>query len=95
SALATPLQQQHLDLTATVTVKKDETLIKMDKNNLGVGIISNFTLSSVPHQLIKMDIFPRITRDIGVIAHSFDEVTPAAHEFIKVLKAVVTESGGK
>ncbi|MCY9235774.1 LysR family transcriptional regulator, partial [Bacillus spizizenii] len=30
-----------------------------------------------------------------VIAHSFDEVTPAAHEFIKVLKAVVTESGGK
>lgn len=94
-AMSNTLQQHHIELKENLTVQNAETLINMVKNNLGVGIISNFTLSSVPHQLIKMDIFPRITRDIGVIAHSFDEVTPAAHEFIKVLKAVVTESGGK
>ncbi|MCY9257438.1 LysR family transcriptional regulator [Bacillus spizizenii] len=94
-AMSDTLQQHHIELKENLTVQNAETLINMVKNNLGVGIISNFTLSSVPHQLIKMDIFPRITRDIGVIAHSFDEVTPAAHEFIKVLKAVVTESGGK
>ncbi|MCY8127393.1 LysR family transcriptional regulator [Bacillus spizizenii] len=94
-AMSNTLQQHHIELKENLTVQNAETLINMVKNNLGVGIISYFTLSSVPHQLIKMDIFPRITRDIGVIAHSFDEVTPAAHEFIKVLKAVVTESGGK
>ncbi|MEC1548829.1 LysR family transcriptional regulator [Bacillus rugosus] len=88
-AMSNTFQQHHIELKENLTVQNAETLINMVKNNLGIGIISNFTLSSVPHQLIKKDIIPRITRDIGVIAHSFDEITPAAHEFIKVLKAVV------
>ncbi|MEI1421665.1 LysR family transcriptional regulator [Bacillus cabrialesii] len=88
-AMSNAFQQHHIELKENLTVQNAETLINMVKNNLGIGIISNFTLSSVSHQLNKKDIFPRITRDIGVITHSFDEITPAAHEFIKVLKAVV------
>ncbi|MBL3646924.1 LysR family transcriptional regulator [Bacillus vallismortis] len=88
-AMSNTFQQHHIELKENLTVQNAETLINMVKNNLGIGIISNFTLSSVPHQLIKKDIIPRITRDIGVIAHSFDEITPAAHEFIKILKTVV------
>ncbi|KJJ42532.1 LysR family transcriptional regulator [Bacillus subtilis] len=87
-AMSNAFQQHHIELKENLTVQNAETLINMVKNNLGIGIISNFTLSSVSHQLIKKDISPRITRDIGVIAHSFDEITPAAHEFIKELKAV-------
>ncbi|MCY7907095.1 LysR family transcriptional regulator [Bacillus inaquosorum] len=88
-AMSNTFQQHHIELKENLTVQNAETLINMVNNNLGIGIISNFTLSSVPHQLIKKDIFPRITRDIGVIVHSFDEITPAAQEFIKVLKADV------
>ncbi|MDI6586426.1 LysR family transcriptional regulator [Bacillus subtilis] len=88
-AMSNAFSQYNIELKENLTVQNAETLINMVKNNLGIGIISNFTLSSVPHQLIKKDIFPRVTRDIGVIVHSFEEITPAAHEFIKVLKAVV------
>lgn len=87
--MSNAFSQYNIELKENLTVQNAETLINMVKNNLGIGIISNFTLSSVPHQLIKKDIFPRVTRDIGVIAHSFEEITPAAHEFVKVLKAVV------
>ncbi|MDQ4710756.1 LysR family transcriptional regulator [Bacillus subtilis] len=88
-AMSNAFSQYNIELKENLTVQNAETLINMVKNNLGIGIISNFTLSSVPHQLIKKDIFPRVTRDIGVIVHSFEEITPAAHEFVKVLKAVV------
>lgn len=88
-AMSNAFSQYNIELKENLTVQNAETLINMVKNNLGIGIISNFTLSSIPHQLIKKDIFPRVTRDIGVIAHSFEEITPAAHEFVKVLKAVV------
>ncbi|AUZ38964.1 MULTISPECIES: LysR family transcriptional regulator [Bacillus] len=88
-AMSNAFSQYNIELKENLTVQNAETLINMVKNNLGIGIISNFTLSSVPHQLSKNDIFPRITRDIGVIAHSFEEITPAAHEFVKALKAVV------
>nr|WGD77108.1 LysR family transcriptional regulator [Bacillus subtilis] len=88
-AMSNAFSQYNIELKENLTVQNAETLINMVKNNLGIGIISNFTLSSVPHQLIKKDIFPRVTRDIGVIVHSFEEITPAAHEFVKVLKGVV------
>ncbi|MDZ5669851.1 LysR family transcriptional regulator [Bacillus stercoris] len=88
-AMSNAFSQYNIELKENLTVQNAETLINMVKNNLGIGIISNFTLSSVQHQLSKKDIFPRITRDIGVIAHSFEEITPAAHEFVKALKAVV------
>ncbi|MED1739138.1 LysR family transcriptional regulator [Bacillus swezeyi] len=84
-AMSKTFQQYNIELKENLTVQNAETLINMVKNNLGIGIISNFTLSSVSHRLAKKDIFPRITRDIGIITYAFDDVTPAAHEFIQVL----------
>lgn len=42
-----------------------------------------------------MDIFFWIICDIGVIVYLFDEVMLVVYEFIKVLKVVVIEFGGK
>ncbi|ATH95132.1 LysR family transcriptional regulator [Bacillus glycinifermentans] len=84
-AVSQTLEQHGIELRETLTVQNAETLMNMVKHQLGIGIISNFTLSSVSHELVKKDIFPRITREIGIIAHSFGETSPAAHEFIKVL----------
>ncbi|MFB5664090.1 LysR family transcriptional regulator [Alteribacillus sp. HJP-4] len=84
-AISKIFQEHNIKFKETLTVQNAETLINMVKNNLGIGIVSNFTLSSVSHHLIIKDIQPRITRDIGIITHSFDEVTPATKEFINVM----------
>ncbi|WP_408010251.1 LysR family transcriptional regulator [Pseudalkalibacillus sp. A8] len=83
-AITKIFQKNHIEFKENLTVQNAETLINMVKNNLGIGIISNFTLSSVSHNLIIKNINPRVTRDIGIITHSFNEVTPATKEFINV-----------
>lgn len=94
TAMSTILQEHDIELKENLTVQTAETLINMVKTNLGIGIISNFTLSSVSHNLIVKDIQPRITRDIGIISHSFDEATPAAREFIEVMSQLYKVKNG-
>ncbi|MFL0498942.1 LysR family transcriptional regulator [Priestia megaterium] len=84
-AISKVFQTHNIKLKESLTVQSAETLISMVKNDLGIGIISNFTLSSVSHNLIIKDIIPSITRDIGIITHSFNEVTPATRELIKII----------
>lgn len=88
AAISTALLENNITFKENLTVQTADTLIHMVKRNLGIGVISNFTLSSVSHNLIVKDIYPKITRDIGIIALSFDEVTPAAKEFIHVMSQV-------
>ncbi|QYR24319.1 LysR family transcriptional regulator [Paenibacillus sp. sptzw28] len=85
TALSNKLQEQNISLKEQLTVQTADTLISMVKNNLGIGIISNFTLASVSHNFVVKDTHPRIERDIGIIAHSFEEVTPAVKEFTLVM----------
>ncbi|MGP7817880.1 LysR family transcriptional regulator [Niallia sp. 01092] len=84
-AISKTFQTNNINFKESLTVQNAETLISMVQNNLGIGIISKFTLSSVSHHLIIKDISPRITRQIGIIAHSFNEATPATKEFINVM----------
>ncbi|KKI91795.1 LysR family transcriptional regulator [Bacillus sp. SA1-12] len=84
-AISKIFQKNNIEFKENLTVQNAQTLINMVKNNIGIGIISKFTLSSVSHNLIIKNINPRITRDIGIITHSFNEVTPATKEFINVM----------
>ncbi|WHZ59071.1 LysR family transcriptional regulator [Metabacillus hrfriensis] len=84
-AISKIFQKNNIEFKENLTVQNAQTLINMVKNNLGIGIISKFTLSSVSHNLIIKTINPRITRDIGIITHSFNEVTPSTKEFINVM----------
>ncbi|WP_213484957.1 LysR family transcriptional regulator [Thermobacillus xylanilyticus] len=74
-----------IELREGLTVQSAETLIRMVRNGLGIGLISHFTLSSVSHDLVVKAIRPGVTRDIGIIAHSFGELSPAAKEWVNVL----------
>ncbi|MGG1618197.1 LysR family transcriptional regulator [Paenibacillus sp. NRS-1782] len=85
SAVLNTLHEQQIPFQESLTVQTAETLVHMVQKKLGIGIISKFTLSSVSHSLIVKGIIPQIKRDIGIIAHSFDEATPAAREFVKAL----------
>ncbi|MGC4378838.1 LysR family transcriptional regulator [Fictibacillus sp. Mic-4] len=88
-AIAKVFQKNDIEFKENLTVQNAETLVNMVKNNLGIGVISAFTLSSVSHQLLVKDIHPGVTRDIGIIAHSFEETTHAAKEFIKIMKSTI------
>ncbi|AGN35817.1 LysR family transcriptional regulator [Bacillus sp. GM2] len=84
-AVSQIFQKHRLELKENLTVQNAETLVNMVNNNLGIGLISNFSLSSVSHRLIKKDISPQIIREVGMITPSFEEATPAAAEFMKMI----------
>lgn len=85
AAVSKRFQKNDSEFKENLTVQNIETLVTMVKNNLGIGFTSSFTLSSVTHELVVKDINPKINREIGLIAHSFNEVTPATKEFLKIM----------
>jgi len=84
-AMTSILREYRIELGEGLTVQSAETLIRMVRNGLGIGLISNFTLSSVSHDLVVKEIRPGISRDIGIVAHSFGELSPAAKQLVTVL----------
>lgn len=81
-AVSASLRTHGIELPENLTVQSAETLIHMVRNRLGIGLIAKFTLSSVSHDLIVKDIRPGITRDIAIVTQSFEELTPAAKQFV-------------
>lgn len=92
-AMNSILSEYQIELGEGLTVQSAETLIRMVRNRLGIGLISNFTLASVPHDLVVKTIRPGITRDIGIVAHSFGEISPAAKQLVSVLLQAGLKSG--
>ncbi|MNC74222.1 LysR substrate binding domain protein [compost metagenome] len=71
-------------------VQTAETLVNMVQHRLGIGIISRLSQSALRHDLIVKPVFPAIRQQLGVIAQSFEELTPAAkavHEIVTGLGA--------
>ncbi len=79
-------EQEDIDFKENLTVQTVDSLISMIENGLGIGIVSNFTLSSVAHNLSVKAVFPNIKRDIGLITLAFKEVSPATKAFINLLE---------
>jgi len=73
----------------SLVVQNAETVVNMVNNGVGKGVISEFVLSSVTHDLTICDIYPQVRMQIGLIAHSFDDLTPVASEFIRIIHTVV------
>jgi len=88
ATIANRFQKSNIEFKENITVQSIETLVTMVQNNLGIGLTSNFTISSITHNLIIKDIKPKITREIGLIAHSFDEITSATKEFINIMNLI-------
>jgi len=84
-AVSQTIKDYKIDLDKSFTVQNAETVISMVNNHVGIGIISEFVLSSVPNNLKTFEISPLIETEIGVIAHSFSDLPPVATEFINVL----------
>lgn len=80
---------RYKELNSPLIVQTAETLVNMVQHRLGIGIISRISQSALRHDLIVKPVFPAIRQQIGIIAHSFEELTPAA----KAVHEIVTGLG--
>ena len=54
----------------------------------GVGLISRFTLSPIPHRLRICPVIPAIGTEIGLIACDLNDLTPVAGEFARMVREI-------
>ena len=74
------LAGQNIDLSHAQVVEAASTQINMIENNNGQGIISELMLSTIPNELVRGLVFPKMETEISLIAHDFDELPAAAKE---------------
>lgn len=82
---------RHINLNDGITVQSGETLVKMVNNELGIGIISEFTLATISHVLPLKIITPAIKREIRLICPSFENASVSVKYFVDVLKKFSAE----
>ncbi len=74
------LAGQNVDLSHAQVVEAASTQINMIENNNGKGVISELMLSTIPNQLVRGSVLPKMEIEISLIAHDFDELPAAAKE---------------
>lgn len=71
-----------------------ETLVRMVGSNIGIGLMSEFTLRSIDASFRYCPIRPEIQFELGLGALSFDSLSPAASLFADVLADVMRRDTG-
>ena len=74
------LAGQNIDLSHAQVVESASTQINMIENNNGKGVISELMLSTIPNELVRGSVLPKMEIEISLIAHDFKELPAAAKE---------------
>ena len=75
------LAGQNIDLSHSMIVQAASTQINMIEEENGVGIISELMLSTIPNQLVRGSVTPKMDKiEISLISHDFGELPTAAKE---------------
>ena len=74
------LAGQNVDLSHAQVVEAASTQINMIENNNGKGVISDLMLSTIPNELVRGSVLPKMEIEISLIAHDFEELPAAAKE---------------
>ena len=67
-------------------VQNPEAAIHMVHDGIGIGIVSEYTLRSLIGDVPFCPVSPDISFDIGFFAHDLQDLTPAAAEFVTIMK---------
>lgn len=78
--------ERKIDFSRSLLVQNAETVVRMVEEKNGIGIISKFTLSSIPHSLQICPITPTLDIQIGLIANDLNDLTPVAQAFTRMLR---------
>ena len=79
------LSGKGVDISHALIVEAASTQIKMIADGNGKGVISQQMLSTIPNDLKHGNVLPEVEVEISLIAHSFDELSPAAAEIVKMI----------
>ncbi len=75
------LAGQNIDLSHSMIVQAASTQINMIEEENGIGIISELMLSTIPNQLVRGSVTPKMDKiEISLISHDFGELPTAAKE---------------
>lgn len=70
-----------------ISIQNAETAIHMVTDEIGVGIISEYTLNTLAPGYPKYPVIPEISFDIGLFAKDLNDLTPAAAEFVRIIRS--------
>lgn len=79
-------ERDAVKLDKVLLVQNAETAIHMVVDGIGVGILSGYTLDTLAPDRPKYPVAPEISFDIGIFANDPDDLTPAAGEFVRILR---------
>lgn len=57
----------------------------MIENGNGIGIMSELMLSSIPNQLMRGTVTPKMEMEISLITHNFNELSTGAKKMSKMI----------
>ena len=87
------LYGENIDLSHCIIVQAASTQINMIERGNGRGAISELMLSTIPNSLVRGTVLPNYEMEIGLIAPSFEELTPGAAEMAEMIteRSLVSE----
>ena len=79
------LAGQEIDLSHSTVMEAASTQINMVEEGNGTGVISELMLSTIPNQLVRGPVIPKMEIEISLITHSFSELGVAAKEMVDMI----------
>ena len=81
--------RQPLTAESFLLVETAETAINMVMNGIGTGILSEYTMDTLVPKYPKYPLTKDISFDIGIFANNMQDLTPAAQEFVHIIKQII------
>ena len=84
-SLVEQLAGQSIVLSHSLVVEAASTQINMIAEGNGKGIISELMLSTIPNELVRGSVTPKMEMEISLIAHDFGELSTSAREIAEMI----------
>lgn len=79
-------QHTHFNFHRNYLVQETDAVIQLVTAGLGIGIASRWALEAIQCELDICPVTPHIVIEIGVSTLNFDTMSPAATEFLRILR---------
>ncbi len=84
-SLTEQLTGQNIDFSHSLVVEAASTQINMIEEGNGRGIISELMLSTIPNELVRGTVSPKMEMEISLITHDFGELSTPAKEMSEMI----------
>ena len=79
------LAGQEIDLSHCTIMEAASTQINMVEEGNGRGVISELMLSTIPNELVRGSVHPKMDIEISLVANDFDDLPAAAREISSMI----------